>query len=304
MKVFVTGGSGMVGRNIVEYLTKLGLEVLYPTSKEINLLDKEALRMFLQKNEPEMIIHCAGLVGGIQANINNPASFLYENTQMGLNIIMSSYESGVKKLINMSSSCVYPRNIKNPLSEEFILKGELEPTNEGYSLAKIASLKLCEYINKENSNFQYKTIIPCNLYGRYDKFDPKNSHMIPGVIKKISDAKNNNEKNVIIWGDGSVRREFMYVEDLADFVWYATENFEQIPQNINVGLGFDYSINEYYQIIADVIGYKGKFQYDFSKPVGMKQKLMDNSKLKEFGWKYKTTLKDGIIKTYAFFLKN
>ena len=304
MKVFVTGGSGMVGRNIVEYLTKLGLEVLYPTSKEINLLDKEALRMFLQKNEPEMIIHCAGLVGGIQANINNPASFLYENTQMGLNIIMSSYESGVKKLINMSSSCVYPRNIKNPLSEEFILKGELEPTNEGYSLAKIASLKLCEYINKENSNFQYKTIIPCNLYGRYDKFDPKNSHMIPGVIKKISDAKKNNEKNVIIWGDGSVRREFMYVEDLADFVWYATENFEQIPQNINVGLGFDYSINEYYQIIADVIGYKGKFQYDFSKPVGMKQKLMDNSKLKEFGWKYKTTLKDGIIKTYAFFLKN
>ena len=128
--------------------------------------------------------------------------------------------------------------------------------------------------------------------------------MIPGVIKKISDAKKNNEKNVIIWGDVSVRREFMYVEDLADFVWYATENFEQIPQNINVGLGFDYSINEYYQIIADVIGYKGKFQYDFSKPVGMKQKLMDNSKLKEFGWKYKTTLKDGIIKTYAFFLKN
>ena len=304
MKVFVTGGSGMVGRNIVEYLTKLGLEVLYPTSKKINLLDKEALRIFLQKNEPEMIIHCAGLVGGIQANINNPASFLYENTQMGLNIIMSSYESGVKKLINMSSSCIYPRNIKNPLSEEFILKGELEPTNEGYSLAKIASLKLCEYITKENSNFQYKTIIPCNLYGRYDKFDPKNSHMIPGVIKKISDAKKNNEKNVIIWGDGSVRREFMYVEDLADFVWYATENFEQIPQNINVGLGFDYSINEYYQIIADVIGYKGKFQYDFSKPVGMKQKLMDNSKLKEFGWKYKTTLKDGIIKTYAFFLKN
>ena len=304
MKVFVTGGSGMVGRNVVEYLINKGVEVLYPTSKEINLLDKETLKIFIQKNEPEMIIHCAGLVGGIQANINNPASFLYENTQMGLNIIMSAYESGVKKLINMSSSCVYPRNIKNPLSEEFILKGELEPTNEGYSLAKIASLKLCEYINKENSNFHYKTIIPCNLYGRYDKFDPKNSHMIPGVIKKISDAKKNNEKNVIIWGDGSVRREFMYVEDLADFVWHATENFEQIPQNINVGLGFDYSINEYYQIIADVIGYKGTFQYDFSKPVGMKQKLMDNSKLKDFGWKYKTTLKDGIIKTYAYFLKN
>ncbi len=304
IKVFVTGGSGMVGRNVVEHLKNIGVEVLYPTSREVNLLDKEALKMFIQKNEPEMIIHCAGLVGGIQANINNPVSFLYENTQMGFNIIMSSYESGVKKLINISSSCIYPRNIKNPLSEGFILKGELEPTNEGYSLAKIASLKLCEYINKEDNNFRYKTIIPCNLYGRYDTFDLKNSHMIPGVIKKIHEAKVNNQDYLNIWGDGQARREFMYVEDLADFVSYAIENFEQMPQNINVGLGFDYSINEYYQIIGDVIGYKGTFQYDFSKPVGMKQKLMDNSKLKDFGWKYKTTLKDGIIKTYAFFLKN
>ena len=304
IKVFVTGGSGMVGRNVVEHLKDIDVKVLCPTSREVNLLDKEALKMFIQKNEPEMIIHCAGLVGGIQANINNPVSFLYDNTQMGFNIIMSSYESGVKKLINMSSSCIYPRNIKNPLSEDFILKGELEPTNEGYSLAKIASLKLCEYINKQDSNFQYKTIIPCNLYGRYDKFDPKNSHMIPGVIKKIHEAKVNNQDSLNIWGDGQARREFMYVGDLADFVWYAIENFEQMPQNINVGLGFDYSINEYYQIIADVIGYKGTFQHDFSKPVGMKQKLMDNSKLKDFGWKYKTTLKDGIIKTYAFFSKN
>lgn len=303
MKVFVTGGSGMVGRNIVEYLINRGIEVLYPTSKEINLLDKETLKIFIQKNEPEMIIHCAGLVGGIQANINNPASFLYENTQMGLNIIMSSYESGVKKLINMSSSCVYPRNIKNPLSEEFILKGELESTNEGYSLAKIISTRFCEYLNRENNDLDYKTIIPCNLYGRYDTFDLNKSHMIPGAIKKIYDAKKNKEKNVIIWGDGSVRREFMYVEDLADFVRYAIENFEQMPQNINVGLGFDYSINEYYQIIADVIGYKGTFVHDLSKPVGMKQKLIDNSKLKDFGWKHKTSLKDGIHKSYKFFLK-
>ena len=304
MKVFVTGGSGMVGRNVVEYLINKDIEVLYPTSKEINLLNKEALKIFIQKNEPEMIIHCAGLVGGIQANINNSASFLYENTQMGLNIIMSAFESGVKKLINLSSSCIYPRNIKNPFSEEFILKGELEPTNEGYALAKIISTRFCEYLNQENNDFNYKTIIPCNLYGRYDKFDLNNSHMIPGVIKKISNAKKNNENNVIIWGDGSVRREFMYVEDLADFVWYAIENFEQMPQNINVGLGFDYSIKEYYEIIADVIGYKGVFTYDFSKPIGMKQKLMDNSKLKNFGWVHSTTLQEGILKTYKFFLKN
>lgn len=303
MKVFVTGGSGMVGRNIVEYLINKDIEVLFPTSKEIDLLDKKALQIFIQKNKPEMIIHCAGLVGGIQANINNPVNFLYENTQMGLNIIKSAYESGVKKLINMSSSCVYPKNIKNPLSEEFILKGELEPTNEGYSLAKIISTRFCEYLSQENNDFEYKTVIPCNLYGRYDTFDLNKSHMIPGVIKKISDAKKNKENNVVIWGDGSVRREFMYVEDLADFVWYAIENFKQMPQNLNVGLGFDYSINEYYEIIADVIGYKGTFIYDLTKPAGMKQKLMDDSKLKDFGWKHKTTLQEGILKTYKFFQK-
>lgn len=303
MKVFVTGGSGMVGRNIVEYLINKDIEVLFPTSKEIDLLDKKALQIFIQKNKPEMIIHCAGLVGGIQANINNPVNFLYENTQMGLNIIKSAYESGVKKLINMSSSCVYPRNIKNPLSEEFILKGELEPTNEGYSLAKIISTRFCEYLSQENNDFEYKTVIPCNLYGRYDTFDLNKSHMIPGVIKKISDAKKNKENNVVIWGDGSVRREFMYVEDLADFVWYAIENFKQMPQNLNVGLGFDYSINEYYEIIADVIGYKGTFIHDLTKPAGMKQKLMDDSKLKDFGWIHKTTLQKGILKTYKFFQK-
>ncbi|MFL2578311.1 MAG: GDP-L-fucose synthase family protein [Flavobacteriaceae bacterium] len=303
MKVFVTGGSGMVGRNLVEYLIGKEVEVLYPTSKQINLLDKEALSTFIKKNDPEMIIHCAGLVGGIQANIDNPARFLYENTQIGLNVIISSYETGIKRFINMGSSCMYPRNAKNPLVEELVLKGELEPTNEGYAIAKITSSKLCEYINKEDSSFQYKTIIPCNLYGRYDKFDPKHSHMIPAVIKKIHDAKISKKKNIDIWGDGQARREFMYTEDLANFIYHATERFDKMPQNINVGLGHDYSINQYYRIIADVIGYKGKFQHDFSKPVGMKQKLIDDSKLQQFGWKHKTSLKDGIEKTYDYFLK-
>lgn len=303
MKVFVTGGSGMVGRNLVEYLIGKEVEVLYPSSKQINLLDKEALSTFIKKNDPEMIIHCAGLVGGIQANIDNPARFLYENTQIGLNVIISSYETGIKRFINMGSSCMYPRNAKNPLVEELVLKGELEPTNEGYAIAKITSSKLCEYINKEDSSFQYKTIIPCNLYGRYDKFDPKHSHMIPAVIKKIHDAKISKKKNIDIWGDGQARREFMYTEDLANFIYHATERFDKMPQNINVGLGHDYSINQYYRIIADVIGYKGKFQHDFSKPVGMKQKLIDDSKLQQFGWKHKTSLKDGIEKTYDYFLK-
>ena len=303
MKIFITGGSGMVGKNLVEFFKGKGLHVLYPTSKKINLLDKEVLRKYILKNKPDMIIHCAGKVGGIQANIAHPLRFLFENTQIGLNIIMSSYEAGIKKFINMSSSCMYPINTQNPLGEELILKGELEPTNEGYAIAKITSTRLCEYINKENNNFQYKTIIPCNLYGRYDKFDPKHSHMIPAVIKKIHEAKINNQDTLDIWGDGQARREFMYVEDLADFVWYAIERFDKMPQNINLGLGHDYSINKYYKAIAEVIGYRGKFTHDLSKPVGVKQKLIDDSKLQQFGWKYKTSLKDGVKKIYDYYLK-
>ncbi len=196
---------------------------------------------------------------------------------------------------------MYPRNAQNPLAEELILQGELEPTNEGYAIAKITSTRLCEYIHRENSSYQYKTIIPCNLYGKYDKFDPKHSHMIPAVIKKIADAKNEAKKTIDIWGDGEARREFMYAEDLADFVYYGIENFDQMPQNINVGLGHDYTINEYYEVIAKVIGYDGEFVHDLSKPIGMKQKLIDDTKLKTFGWKYQTSLEVGISKTLDYY---
>jgi len=182
-------------------------------------------------------------------------------------------------------------------------KGELEPTNEGYAIAKITSTRLCEYINKEDSDFLYKTVIPCNLYGKYDKFDPKHSHMLPAVIQKIDEAKKNNQKTLDIWGDGTARREFMYAEDLADFVYYALDNFDEMPQNINVGLGHDYTINEYYEAISKVIGYQGDFLHDLSKPIGMKQKLIDDTKLKEFGWKHKTSLNEGIEKIYEYYLK-
>ena len=196
---------------------------------------------------------------------------------------------------------MYPRNAKNPLSEDLILKGELEPTNEGYAIAKIMSTRLCEYISKEDKGLNYKTIIPCNLYGRYDKFESKHSHMIPAVVKKIHDAKRKNSIQIDIWGDGMARREFMYVGDLADFIVYAIQNFSKMPQNINVGLGHDYTINEYYQIIARIIGYKGKLIHDLTKPVGMKQKLIDDTKLREFGWKHETTLQEGIKKIYQYY---
>jgi GDP-L-fucose synthase len=301
-KILITGSKGMVGRNITEFYKSKEYILLTPSSKELNLLDRSSVDTYIKANCPDIIVHCAGIVGGIQANMANPVKFLVENTQMGLNIIMSSFELGIKQFINMSSSCMYPRDAKNPLGEELILKGELEPTNEGYAIAKVTSTRLCEYINKEDEACEYKTIIPCNLYGRYDKFDPKHSHMLPAVIKKIHEAKVNNQTTLDIWGDGEARREFMYAEDLADFTYYAIENFKSMPQNINVGLGTDYTINEYYKAICDVIGFNGEFEHDLTKPVGMKQKLIDDSKLQGFGWKYKTSLEDGIKNTYEYYL--
>jgi len=302
MKILLTGSRGMVGSNIADHVNVKNYDMLLPSSAELNLLDRTSVQDYIGANNPDMVIHAAGIVGGIQANIGQPVKFLVDNMQMGLNILMSSQFSQVKKFMNLGSSCMYPRDAKNPLSEELILKGELEPTNEGYALAKVASTRLCEYISREDSSFLYKTVIPCNLYGKYDKFNPENSHMIPAVIRKINDAKNSNLKSIDIWGDGLARREFMYAADFADFVFYAIENFEKMPQNINVGLGHDYTINEYYQKIADTIGYQGEFTHDLSRPTGMQQKLIDNTRLKEFGWQYQTTLKQGIQKTYEYFL--
>ena len=301
--ILLTGSSGMVGRNITDHLSAQKYKILSPTSLYLNLLNYKDILDYITFNNPELVINAAGTVGGIEANMNYPVKFLVNNTQMGLNILMASKTKKIKRFINLGSSCMYPRNAKNPLSEDFILKGELEPTNEAYALAKITSTKLCEYITREDNSFLYKTIIPCNLYGKYDDFDYDNSHMIPGVIRKIYDAKNKNSEFVNIWGDGLARREFMYAADIADFIYYAVENFNKMPQNINVGLGLDYSIIEYYKIIADVIGYRGKFNHDITKPTGMKKKLIDNKKLNEFGWSHQTSLESGIKKTYDYFLK-
>jgi len=292
----------MVGNNIAKHSHAQNHEILTPTSTELNLLDSESVQNYIDTNKPDMVIHAAGIVGGIQANMAEPVKFLVDNMQMGLNILMASKTHEVKRFMNLSSSCMYPRDAQNPLSEDLILKGELEPTNEGYAIAKVASTRLCEYINREDESFLYKTVIPCNLYGKYDKFDPEHSHMIPAVIRKINDAKNNNLKSVDIWGDGLARREFMYTADFADFVYYAIDNFEKMPQNINVGLGHDYTINEYYQKIADTIGYQGEFTHDLSRPTGMQQKLIDDTRLKEFGWQHQTALEQGIQKTYEYFL--
>jgi GDP-L-fucose synthase len=301
MKILITGGNGMVGKNILEHPKASQYTFLAPSSSELNLRDFEAVNTYMKQHQPDAVIHAAGLVGGIQSNMARPVDFLVYNLDMGRNIILAAKENGVKQFMNMASSCMYPRSAQNPLQEELILKGELEPTNEGYAIAKVVTTRLCEYIVKENPDMQYKTVIPCNLYGRFDKFSPEHSHMVPAVIKKIYEAKKNNASSIDIWGDGLARREFMYTADLADFVFYAIEKIDQMPQNINVGLGFDYTINEYYKIIAKVIGFKGEFVHDLSKPIGMKQKLIDDTKLKKFGWQHQTSLEEGIKNTVEYF---
>lgn len=303
MKVLLLGCQGMVGRNIIDLQPK-NVDLLAPTTTELNLLSFDTTLNYLQQYKPRMIIHAAGIVGGIQANINHPVLFLRENTLIAHNLIWAANEAGVPYFLNLGSSCMFPRNATNPLKEEMILSGELETTNEGYALAKIFAQRFCQYLNQERQNTNYKTIIPCNLFGKYDKFDSEWGHMIPAAINKIHRAKQQNDPTVSIWGDGQARREFMYTVDFADFIWFAVSNPDLIPPLLNVGLGYDSSINEYYRIIAEEIGYQGSFIHDLTKPVGMKQKLMDNTKLQQTGWKPSFSLKQGINETYSYFLKS
>lgn len=304
MRILITGASGMVGSNLVEHPSSSQHQLLTPSSKVLNLLSAGAVLSYMQTHQPDLVIHCAGTVGGIQANIAEPVKFFLDNMCMSLNVIRCAKETGVKQLLNLGSSCMYPRTAINPLKEDMVLSGELEPTNEGYAIAKIAAARLCEYITQEQPELSYKTLIPCNLYGRHDKFGVNNSHMIPAVIAKISDACEHQAPSVEIWGDGKARREFMYAGDLADFIYFIIDQIDSLPSMVNVGLGHDYSVNEYYQTIATVLGYEGKFVHDLSKPVGMQQKLVDTSRLDILGWAPCTSLTEGIKYTYQFYMDN
>lgn len=302
-RILLTGGGGMVGRNLLEHPAIFDFEVLAPRSAELDLCDFVAVKAYLHKHQPDMVIHAAGKVGGIQANMREPVSFLVENLEMGKNIVLASHQAGVKELLNLGSSCMYPRNHSEPLTEDMVLKGELEPTNEGYAIAKVAVARLCDYVSREDSTRKYNTVIPCNLYGRHDKFDPKHSHLLPAIIHKVHQAKVNKDNKVEIWGDGTARREFMYAGDLADSIVSAIKNFETLPSYMNIGLGHDYAINEYYEVAANVMGYQGGFTYNLTKPVGMARKLVSVDRQLAWGWQSKTSLAAGIQATYKFYLE-
>ena len=292
----------MVGRNIVEHKNAQDWDIVAPSSNELDLTNAQAVASFVLSLRPEIIVHTAGHVGGIQANIANPIMFLERNMTIGRNIIMAGYSAGVTRFLNLASTCMYPSNAQNPLHEDMILTGALEYTNEGYALAKIMATRLCQYIRREDPAIQYKTIIPCNLFGRHDKFNPKNSHLLPAIIDKIHKAKMHQKKSVEIWGDGTARREFMYAGDLADAIFRAANNIELLPELMNCGIGKDYSINEYYRTVAEVIGWEGKFFHNLSKPVGMRQKLCSIERQSVWGWSASTSLRSAISKTYDFYL--
>ena len=302
MRILLTGGSGMVGSNIKEHKIANDYLLLSPSRKELDLTNRQQIRNYLINNNPSCIIHAAGLVGGIHANMANPSRFLLENLEIGCNLISEASKLGIKKIINLGSSCMYPRNAPNPLKEEYLLNGLLEPTNEGYAIAKIAAQRLCDYLKIEDNSRNYITLMPCNLFGKYDNYNPERSHLIASVIVKLHNAKIKNKDSVEIWGDGNVRREFMNVKDFADAVWFVLPMIKQLPNVLNIGTGKDYSIFDYYKKAAEILEFKGSFTFNLAKPVGMKQKLLDIKKINDLGWYPKNSLDSGIKETYSHYL--
>jgi len=286
----------MVGSAIVRLLKKRDFHnIILRSSKELDLKDSLAVERFFKAEKPEVVILAAARVGGIQANVDHPAEFLYENLAIQNNVIHQAYINEVKKLCFLGSSCIYPKECPQPMKEEFLLSGPLEPTNEGYALAKIAGLKMIEFYRKQY-RFIGISVLPCNLYGTNDSFDPMHSHVLSALVKKMVDAVDNKAQNITIWGTGNARREFMHVDDAAEAILFLVEHYDS-PKPINIGRGEDISIKELAVLIAKKAGFEGKLTWDTSKPDGMLRKCMDVSRMKNLGYTPKVTLEEGIIKT-------
>ena len=302
-KIYIAGHRGLVGSAIIRNLKKNGFNnLLLRTSQELNLTNQADVNQFFETEKPDYVFLAAAKVGGIHANDTYPADFIRDNLQIQTNIIDAAYRNKTKKLLFLGSSCIYPKFAPQPMKEEYLLTGELEPTNEWYAIAKIAGIKMCQAYKKQYG-FNAISLMPTNLYGPGDNFNLENSHVMPALIRKFHDAKVNNLPEVEVWGTGTPKREFLHVDDMADATVFLMNNYDA-EQFVNVGVGEDVSIKELAEIVKETVGFAGELKFDSSKPDGTPRKLLDVSKLNEAGWRAKINLVDGVKTTYLWFLEN
>lgn len=310
-KIYIAGHTGLVGSSLVRNLQAQGYNnLIYKTFEELDLTNQQATANFFSQEKPDYVILAAAKVGGIQANNTYPAQFIYENLQIQNNIIHQSYLNGVKKLLFLGSVCIYPKFAPEPVKEEYLLTGILEPTNAPYALAKIAGIKMCQSYNRQYGT-NYISVTPANLYGPHDNFDLEKSHVIPAMIRKFHEAKIKGDKEVVLWGSGNPRREFLYVDDMAEGCIFLMNNFNPTKEQseigdifVNLGAGTDICIKDLANLIQEITEYKGNIVWDTSKPDGTPGRLMDSSKVNNLGWHPKFELKEGLKRTYAWFLEN
>ena len=311
-KIYIAGHNGLVGSAILRILVDRGFtNLIYKTRQELDLISQEEVNNFFEQERPDYVVLAAAKVGGIHANNTYPADFISQNLMIQSNVITASFKNNVKRLLFLGSTCIYPKAVTQPMKEDALLTGVLEPTNEPYAIAKIAGIKLCESYNRQYGT-DFRSVMPTNLFGINDNFHPNDSHVVPGLIRRIHEAKINNDKKVVVWGSGKVKREFMYADDMASACLFVLtlnkdkylSNTKSMLSHINIGTGEDIAISELAELIKKIVGFSGKLEFDTSRPDGPPRKLIDVSRLSSMGWNSETKLKDGIVKTYDWFLKN
>tara|TARA_B100001989_G_scaffold167486_1_gene120617 strand:+ start:11205 stop:12167 length:963 start_codon:yes stop_codon:yes gene_type:complete len=311
-KIYIAGHRGLVGSAVLRNLESKGFNNLLTKShKDLDLTNQTKVKNFFDKEKPDYVILAAAKVGGIYANNTYPADFIYQNTMIETNIIHSAYENKVKRLLFLGSTCIYPKEIEQPMREDALLSNKLEPTNEPYALSKILGIKLCESYNRQHGT-DFRSVMPTNLYGINDNFDPENSHVIPGLMQRFHNAKINNDNEVMVWGTGNAMREFLFVDDMAEASLFVLgidkeiydENTLPMISHINVGSGKDITIKELAEIMKEVVGFEGKISFDNTKPDGSPRKLIDVSRLSKMGWKNSTSLREGLELTYNWYKNN